>query len=104
MDVNYFFILLLMCVELAKATPVNTKSTENADNSDNLQTVLNDEVTFNPDMQKVYVDLGNVPADVARLLQKSKLNIDHIRELQEQLKNRYDVITSSTTPGQISQK
>lgn len=84
------------------------------DNSQSQQTEVNEEivVTAYPDTQKRFVDLNYVSPEVSGLLQRSNLNVQQIREQQQKLmnrnvvesvKNRYDVIMSSSTdPAMIS--
>lgn len=105
-------ILAMISFKIIVATPVN-KNNNNINNNDNSQTIVSDEVTAYPDMQKHYVDLANVSHNVSIMLQKNQLNVDQIREQQERLrqrisiendKNRYEVISSSTASAPISQE
>lgn len=102
----------MITFKIIVATPVN-KNSNNMNNNENSQTIVSDEVTAYPDMQKLYVDLTNVSPDVSNILRRSQLNIDQIREQQERLrhrntiendKNRYEVISSSTASAPISQE
>jgi hypothetical protein len=103
-------ILAMITFKIIVAHPVNKNINKNNENS---QTIVSDEVTAYPDMQKLYVDLRNVSPDVSNILRRSQLNIDQIREQQERLKqrssiendkNRYEVISSSTASAPISQE
>ncbi|XP_070494428.1 uncharacterized protein ana isoform X1 [Chironomus tepperi] len=105
-------ILTIITLKIIVATPVNKNNNNNINNNENSQTVVSDEVTAYPDMQKLYVDLTNVSPDVSNILRRSQLNVDQIREQQERLrhrnniendKNRYEVISSSTSTAPISQ-
>ena len=107
-------ILAMISFKIIVATPVNkNNNNNNMNNNENSQTIVSDEVTAYPDMQKLYVDLTNVSPDVSNILRRSQLNIDQIREQQERLrhrnniendKNRYEVISSSTATAPISQE
>lgn len=106
-------ILAIISFKIIVATPVNKNNNNNINNNENSQTIVSDEVTAYPDMQKLYVDLTNVSPDVSNILRRSQLNIDQIREQQERLrhrnniendKNRYEVISSSTASAPISQE
>jgi hypothetical protein len=56
---------------------------------------ISDEVTPYP-LQRRFVDLSYVSPEVSNMLQRSNLNVEQIRQQQDRLRNRYEVITSST--------
>ncbi|KAG5679400.1 hypothetical protein PVAND_008968 [Polypedilum vanderplanki] len=79
---------------------ISTMAMPTANNNDDPVTIK-DEMTPYPFTQKRYVDLSYVSPEVSNMIQKSNLNIEQIRQQQDRLRNRYEVITSSTAQPEV---